>query len=77
MNARTHIHGLTKMLEPINKQLGDSGKKGATFEDNVSSHKTDEVLAFWGDELPNFSDPQFIPAKMMENVQVINRHIDI
>ena len=66
VDARTHIHGLTKMWKPINEQLGNDGGKGAVFEDNLSSHKTDEVLAFWGDELPNFSNPQFIPANMME-----------
>ena len=51
--------------------------KGVVFEDNLSSHKTDEVLRFWQDELPNFIEPQFIPANMTEAIQVIDRHIGI
>ena len=65
------------MMKPIYEELGDNDEIGMVFKDNLSSHKTDEVLAFWDDELPNFSDPRFIPANMLENLQVIDRHIGI
>ena len=51
--------------------------KGVVFEDNLSSHKTRQVLRFWEDILPNFIGPQFIPANLTEAIQVIDRHIGI
>ena len=77
VDAQTHMHGLTKMMKPIDKTLGEQGLVGLTIEDNLSSHKTDKVMAFWGEELSNFVEPEFCPARMTENVQVIDRHIGI
>ena len=45
-DARTHMHGLTHCMGPQNEQLEESGEKGVTFEDNLTSHKTDEVMSF-------------------------------
>ena len=45
-DARTHMHGLTHCMGPQNERLEGSGEKGVTFEDNLTSHKTDEVMSF-------------------------------
>ena len=51
--------------------------KGVVFEDNLSSHKTLQVLLFWRAKLTNFTDPQFVPANLTDIIQVIDRHIGI
>jgi len=53
------------------------GEKGVVIEDNLSSHLTDKVMAFWGDDLSSFIEPLFIPAGMTENIQVIDWHIGV
>jgi hypothetical protein len=47
------------------------------FEDNLSYHKTDEVMRFWENELDQFAEPRFFPANMTMILQPIDRHIDI
>ena len=56
VDAKTHMHGLKKILGPIDSLLASEGSnmKGIVIEDNLSSHKTDLVDQFWKDELPNF-----------------------
>lgn len=34
-------------------------------------------MAFWGEELPNFAELQFLPPNMTELLQVIDRHIGV
>ena len=51
--------------------------RGVTFEDNLSSHHTDATMDFWRSELPHFEEPRFVPAKMTEIIQVIDRHIGV
>ena len=43
-------------------------KEGVVVEDNLLDHKTDEVMEFWTEQLPTFSNAQFIPAKQPPRV---------
>ena len=65
------------MLGPINTFLGEESKKGVTVEDNLSLHKTADVLAVFKEELCHFAAPRFVPPNMTWIVQVIDRHIGI
>ena len=65
------------MFKPVNDILEGTSLKGVIFEDNVSSHQTDAVFAYFRDQLPNFIDPFFLPARMTMIIQVIDRHIGI
>ena len=78
-DAQTHMHGLFEVLGPINKLLKDkeSDMRGVAFEDNLSSHLTDVVMEFWEREMDMFVPPCFVPPKMMEIIQVIDRHVGI
>ena len=42
VDAQTHMLGLKQCMGPQNAQLEDSGEKGVTLEDNLSSHNTCE-----------------------------------
>ena len=77
LDVQAHMLGLKQCMGPQNAQLEDSGEKGVTLEDNLSSHNTCEVLTFWTQELSNFSLPEFIPPGMAEPIQAIDRHIGI
>lgn len=77
VDAQTHKYGLEKILRPVNDHLEEVGMKGLVIEDNLSSHKTDDVFKFWEEELRNFLPPKFVPASMTETIQVIDRHIGI
>ena len=77
VDAETHKHGLTLMMAKQNERLEISGKKGVVIEDNLLSHNTNEVMAFWGEELRSFIEPQFVPPNMTENVQVVDRHCGV
>ena len=77
VDAETHIHAMNKVLKPFDEYLEETGQKGLTIEDNLSSHKTDAVFKYWEEELTNFLPPQFVPANMTETIQVIDRHIGI
>ena len=68
---------LVQVLGPINSLLESEGMMGVTFEDNLSSHKTLEVLRFWKTHLKNFVGPRFVPANLTDIIQVIDRHIGI
>ena len=71
------MHGLDLMLGNIARDLAERKKQGVLIEDNFSAHKTDEVMEFWKERLPSFSEPRFIPAKQSSRIQVIDRHCGI
>ena len=74
----THMHGLELMLGDIDKTTARKLKRGrGGVEDNLSAHKTDEVMEFWTEQLPTFSNAQFIPAKQPPRVQMIDCHCGI
>ena len=77
VDARTHIHGLKKILKPVNYLLEGTVMKGVIFKDNLSSHRTDAVLDYFKEELKNFVSPRFIPADMTLVIQVIDCHIGV
>ena len=77
VDTRTHVHAMKEVLAPINNYLAGVEEKGLVIEDNLSSHKTDEALDFWANELENFLMPEFVPPNMTEVIQVIDRHIGI
>jgi hypothetical protein len=49
------MHGLREVLGPIDKllEMESSTIKGVVVEDNLSSHKTNDVIQFWKRELPH------------------------
>ena len=53
------------------------GMKGVTFEDNLSSHKTDMVEQFWASELTEFAPPHFCPPNMTSVLQPIDRNVGV
>ena len=53
IEARTHIHGLEQMLKPVNDVLEGESLNGVIFEDSISSHPKNTVLAHFRDEFPN------------------------
>ena len=79
VDAKTHRLGLDKVLGPIDAHLSlnDHEMKGVVFEDNLSSHHTEDVMQHWKDNLPNFVPPRFVPANMTDIVQVVDRHIGV
>ena len=79
VDTQTHVHGIKEVLGPIDRHLDwEKGEmKGLVFEDNLSSHKTDVALDCWKNELKCFMDPEFVPTKMTDTIQVIDRHIGI
>ena len=78
VDAETHMHGLKEVLDPIENYLDNFGfgMQGVVFEDNLSSHRTKAVLDFWGDELPNFELPQFVPPNMTDIIQVLTTTLE-
>ena len=79
VDGRTHRYGLKEVLGPINDILVKEDMQGVAFEDNLSSHVMQATLDFWENDpsLSNFIAPQFLPARMTDIVQVIDRHIGI
>ena len=79
VDAQTHMIGLEKVLGPVNSHLEEeeSGMRGVIFEEYLSSHQTDAVFEFWKSQLANFEAPRFVPPRMTEIVQVVDRHIGI
>ena len=79
VDAKTHRLGLDKVLGPIDAHLSlhDHDMKGFVFEDNLTSHHTEDVMQHWKDNPPNFVPPRFVPANMTDIVQVIDRHIGV
>ena len=73
VDAKTHMHGLKKVLGPMNELLGSesSNVKELVIEDNLSS-KTELVYDFWEDELPNIEPPVFVPPNMTSYLQVVD-----
>jgi hypothetical protein len=77
VDAQTNIYSLQKVLKPVDNFLGEEGKKGVLFEDNLSSHLTDAVVEHWSQELENFFQPRYYPANLSLVLQAINRHLGI
>ena len=65
------------MFKLVNDILKGTSLKGLIFKDNLFYHQTNAVFAYFKDQLPNFIDPFFFPAKMTMTIQVIDRHIGI
>jgi hypothetical protein len=79
VDAQTRMHGLKEVLGPIDKllEIESTSVKGVVVEDNLSSHKTDDVIQYWKSELPHYTEPRFIPANMTMVLQVVDRHIGV
>ena len=69
MDSRTNIHGIVN----AGAACGVSEPE-VKFEDNLSSHKTEEVIEAWTKYLPN-STQMLFPANMTWCLQPIDRHI--
>ena len=79
VDGNTHMLRLEKVLGPIDAHiyLNDLDMKGVVFEDNLSSHHTEEVMQHWKGSLPNCVPPRFVPANMTDIVQVVDCHIGV
>ena len=77
VDTKTHLHGLSEVMGPINEHLGKIKMKGVQFEDNLSSHNREEVFKFWRENLEHFEPPRFVPKNMTEILQVVDRHLGI
>ena len=77
VDTKTHLHGLSEVMGPINEYLGKVKMRGIQFEDNLSSHNREEVFRFWEENLSHFETPQFVPKNMTETLQVVDRHLGI
>lgn len=79
VDGPTHRYGLKEVLGPINAHLVEEDMQGVAFEDNLSAHKMESTMQFWGSDpsVSNFIPTQFLPAKLTDIVQVIDRDIGI
>ena len=60
---------VSKMLQEINKRLEEKGETGVLVADNLSTHKSEESLTFFENELKAFAEPRFYPANMTMSLQ--------
>ena len=65
------------MLKEINRKLEEKDEVGVLFADNLSTHKSEESLTFFKNELPAFAEPRFYPPNLTMSLQPIDRHIGI
>jgi hypothetical protein len=52
-------YGVSKMLKAINRTLEEKGETGILFAGNLSTHKSEERLRFFANELKAFAKPRF------------------
>ena len=74
VDSETNIHGLSEMKEFAENMESLGYTDPLQFEDNLSSHKTAEVLQAWKQHLTSWSQ-RLYPAKLTWCLQVIDRHI--
>jgi hypothetical protein len=72
VDAKTDKLGLKEVLGPINELLKKERMQGVVIQDNLTSHKAEEVMQFWNScpSLSEFIPPRFVPPNMTEIVQV-------
>ena len=51
------------MLKGINRTLLEKGEVGVLFADNLSTHKSEESLTFFENELLAFAEPRVLSSK--------------
>ena len=77
VDTRTNIFTIEKASECVSDWLKEEDILGVQFEDNLSSHKTEESQSAWKTSLPNFRPPRYYPPRLTGVVQSIDRHVGI
>ena len=77
VDSKGYKYGLRKMLGNVNKALEATNEVGVFFADNLSTHKSEDGISSFSEELTSFAPPRFYPANMTMSVQPIDRHIGV
>jgi hypothetical protein len=73
LDSQTNIYGISQMTD-LNATMEELCLKAVQFEDNLSSHKTEEVIEAWRTFIPSFKQCLFKP-NLTWCLQPIDRHL--
>ena len=77
IDTPTHLKYLKMITKPINSHGNSDDGIGTLFEDIFSTHWTDQNLAYFNNELKEFSQPRFYPKNMTLILKAIDLHVEI
>ena|GEM_PF-4185552 len=75
-DAKTNLYGLKRQVKLEAALQKANINNPIHFEDNLGSHLTDEVLAYWKTDKPHWGHRTY-PKKLTWCMQVVDRHLGI
>ena len=74
VNEDVHSRGLQLCLAPQVERIRAANQKGIEIEDNLSSHKTSDILKMWSTEFKEMAH-EFSPPNLTMDTQALDHHI--